>query len=168
MVSSSQEALSDFMRCVLLKAESKTRKQQTNRQKKTLKANKQNPPKPTKEKPLNPTKPSKTSYLSLYLSFFQVYCAAWLTRSCSMTCSGQGKGHGCLYLDFRKTFGTVFCSSLLEKLDSQCEGRSNLYWIKIWLVGHSHQRVAVNDVTSSCPQIIHGVPQGSVLFIYHL
>lgn len=55
----------------------------------------------------------------------------------------EGKAVNIIYLDFNKTFDTVSCSILLEKLAAHDSDRCTLCWVKNWLEDCA-QRVVMN------------------------
>ena len=74
----------------------------------------------------------------------------------------EGKVVGCVLVDFRKAFDLVDHEILLTKLQSYKCNDSCLSWFKSYLCNRT-QRVSLNNNLSDASNIIHGVPQGSIL-----
>ena len=69
---------------------------------------------------------------------------------------------GCVLVDFRKAFDLVDHKILLKKLKCFKCNNSCLSWFESYLQ-NSTQRVSLNDNLSEAADVIHGVPQGSIL-----
>ena len=74
----------------------------------------------------------------------------------------EGKIVGCVLVDFRKAFDLVDHEILLRKLKCYKCNDSCLSWFESYLC-HRKQRVSLNNNLSSTSEVIHGVPQGSIL-----
>ena len=74
----------------------------------------------------------------------------------------EGKIVGCVLVDFRKAFDLVGHDILLRKLKCYKCNDSCLSWFESYLC-HRKQRVPLNNNLSSTSEVIHGVPQGSIL-----
>ena len=74
----------------------------------------------------------------------------------------EGKVVGCVLVDFRKAFDLVDHEILLTTLQSYKCNDSCLSWFKSFLCNRT-QRVSLNNNLSDASNIIHGVPQGSIL-----
>ena len=74
----------------------------------------------------------------------------------------KGKIVGSVLVDFRKAFDLVDHEILLTKLLSYKCNDSCLSWFKSNLCNRT-QRVSLNNNLSDASNIIHGVPQGSIL-----
>ena len=74
----------------------------------------------------------------------------------------EGKIIGCVLVDFRKAFDLVDHQILLKKLQCYKCSDLSLSWFKSYL-SHRTQRVALNSNVSEPSEIVHGVPQGSIL-----
>ena len=67
-----------------------------------------------------------------------------------------------LLIDFSKAFDMVDHKILLSKLEHYGVRENTLNWFKSYLTDR-RQYVKVNDVESSTVNLLHGVPQGSIL-----
>ena len=74
----------------------------------------------------------------------------------------EGKIVGCVLVDFRKAFDLVDHEILLRKLKCYKCNDSCVSWFESYLC-HRKQRVSLNNNLSSTSEVIHGVPQGSIL-----
>ena len=75
---------------------------------------------------------------------------------------GNGKNVDVIYLDFSKAFDRVDHTILLNKIQNNGITGKLLAWIKWFLTGRT-QQVSVDYTLSEMPEVISGVPQGSVL-----
>ena len=73
-----------------------------------------------------------------------------------------------IYFDFAKAFDTVNHDLILNKLKYQynIDGRM-LKFFKSYLINRS-QRVVLDNCTTDTVAVLSGVPQGSILDLYHL
>ena len=69
---------------------------------------------------------------------------------------------GCVLVDFRKAFDLVDHEILLRKLKCYKCTDSCLSWFESYLCNRK-QRVSLNNNLSDASDVIHGVPQGSIL-----
>lgn len=76
-----------------------------------------------------------------------------LTQVCKLTA---------FFLDFRKAFGTISDTLLLQKLSYLNLPNTLLKWLEAYLL-ERNQRVIIGGVHSSDVSVLSGVPQGSVL-----
>ena len=74
----------------------------------------------------------------------------------------EGKIVGCVLVDFRKAFDLVDHEILLRKLKCYKCNDSCLSWFESYLCNRK-QRVSLNNHLSSTSDVMHGVPQGSIL-----
>ena len=74
----------------------------------------------------------------------------------------EGNMVGCVLVDFRKAFDLVDPKILLKKLKCYKCNNSCLSWFESYLQNRT-QRVSLNDNLSEAADVIHGVPQGSIL-----
>ena len=74
----------------------------------------------------------------------------------------EGNMVGCVLVDFRKAFDLVDHKTLLKKLKCYKCNNSCLSWFESYLQNRT-QRVSLNDNLSEAADVIHGVPQGSIL-----
>ena len=74
----------------------------------------------------------------------------------------EGKLVGCVLVDFRKAFDLVDHEILLRKLKCYKCTDSCLSWFKSYLCNRT-QRVSLNNCLSDASDVIHDVPQGSIL-----
>ena len=74
----------------------------------------------------------------------------------------EGNMVGCVLVDFRKAFDLVYHKILLKKLKCYKCNNSCLSWFESYLQNRT-QRVSLNDNLSEAADVIHGVPQGSIL-----
>ena len=74
----------------------------------------------------------------------------------------EGNMVGCVLVDFRKAFDLVDHKILLKKLKCYKCNNSCLSWFESYLQNRT-QRVSLNDNLSEAADVIHGVPQGSIL-----
>ena len=74
----------------------------------------------------------------------------------------EGKMVGCVLVDFRKAFDLVDQAILLKKLKCYKRNESCLSWFESYLCNRK-QRVSLNNCLSDAFDVIHGVPQGSIL-----
>ena len=74
----------------------------------------------------------------------------------------EGKLVGCVLVDFRKAFDLVDHKILLRKLKCYKCTDSCLSWFESYLCNRK-QRVSLNNCLSGASDVIHGVPQGSIL-----
>ena len=84
------------------------------------------------------------------------------TTSDWLTMLESGKDICAVFFDYRKAFDSVPHRPLMEKLSSLGLSVYLMKWITEYLTNRS-QRVVVEGETSSPPQVLSGVPQGSVL-----
>ena len=68
----------------------------------------------------------------------------------------------CVLVDFRKAFDLVDHKILLKKLKCYKCNNSCLSWFESYLQNRT-QPVSLNDNLSEAADVIHGVPQGSIL-----
>ena len=74
----------------------------------------------------------------------------------------EGNMVGCVLVDFRKAFDLVDHKILLKKLKCYKCNNSCLSWFESYLQNRT-QRVSLNDNLSEAADVIHGIPQGSIL-----
>ena len=67
-----------------------------------------------------------------------------------------------IFLDYQKAFDSVPHKRLVSKLQAYGYGEKVVNWVKSFLTGRT-QRVIVRGSSSSCAEVVSGVPQGSVL-----
>ena len=81
----------------------------------------------------------------------------------------NGKHTDCIYLDYQKAFHTVPHKRLIPKLKFYNINKDIIAWIEYYLSNQT-QYVELNDVKFQLPDVVNGIPQGSVLgpllFIY--
>ena len=85
----------------------------------------------------------------------------WITDSW-LKAINEGNMVGCVLVDFRKAFDLVDHKILLKKLKCYKCKTSCLSWFESYLQNRT-QRVCQNDNLSEAADVIHGVPQGSIL-----
>ena len=74
----------------------------------------------------------------------------------------EGKMVGCVLVDFRKAFDLVDHEILLRKFKCYKCTDSCLSWFESYFCNRK-QRLSLNNFLSDASDVIHGVPQGSIL-----